>query len=218
MTIFENFFVHSANWYVWWLPVYSERNFCNDRPWQRGRHACLQEVPVLDWGCYGGHWGFHQINVYVIYMHKNFSWNFHQIFILTISFIVLNVSIDFVLIYRPHPVSRIVKAWLVLLHTMWVTHLCQNHYHKIFGKCWLCAGTIRRWDLVEKWEHLTGNAKIATVLQPVLNNWVLKSTNTTHTVGILQRRNTENSTQIFPEVKLCGLSPNFHIHVSSNNL
>ncbi len=68
---------------------------------------------ILDWGCYGGNWSFHQINVYVIYMHVNFSWNFHQIFILTISFIVLNVSIDIVLIYRPHPVSRIVKAWIV---------------------------------------------------------------------------------------------------------
>ncbi len=30
----------------------------------------------------------------------------------------------------------------------------------------------------------------------------------------LQRHNTENLKQIFPEKKLCGLSPNFHIHVS----
>ncbi len=30
----------------------------------------------------------------------------------------------------------------------------------------------------------------------------------------LQRHNTENSKQIFPEKELCGLSPNFHIHVS----
>ncbi len=37
----------------------------------------------------------------------NFSWNFHQkVFTLTISFIVLNASIEFVLIYRPHPVGR----------------------------------------------------------------------------------------------------------------
>ncbi len=45
-------------------------------------------------------------NKCVIYMNINFSWNFHQkVFTLTISFIVLNASIEFVLIYRPHPVS-----------------------------------------------------------------------------------------------------------------
>ncbi len=38
-------------------------------------------------------------------MQINYSWNFHQnIFTLTISFIVLNAAIEFVLIYRPHPV------------------------------------------------------------------------------------------------------------------
>ncbi len=38
-------------------------------------------------------------------MHINYSWNLHQnIFTLTISFIVLNAAIEFVLIYRPHPV------------------------------------------------------------------------------------------------------------------
>jgi hypothetical protein len=30
----------------------------------------------------------------------------------------------------------------------------------------------------------------------------------------LQRHNTENSKQIFPEKELAGVSPNFHIHVS----
>jgi hypothetical protein len=34
----------------------------------------------------------------------------------------------------------------------------------------------------------------------------------------LQRHNTENSKQIFPEKKLRRLSPNFHIHVSVSNL
>jgi hypothetical protein len=34
----------------------------------------------------------------------------------------------------------------------------------------------------------------------------------------LQRRNTENTKQIFPEKELCGLSPNFHIHVSVSDL
>jgi hypothetical protein len=36
---------------------------------------------------------------------------------------------------------------------------------------------------------------------------------TEHTA--LQRHNTENSKQIFPEKELRGLSPNFHIHVSA---
>jgi hypothetical protein len=34
----------------------------------------------------------------------------------------------------------------------------------------------------------------------------------------LQRRNTENSKQMFPEKELSGLSPNFHIHVSVSDL
>jgi hypothetical protein len=34
----------------------------------------------------------------------------------------------------------------------------------------------------------------------------------------LQRHNTENSKQIFPEKELCGLSPHFHIHVSVSDL
>jgi hypothetical protein len=34
----------------------------------------------------------------------------------------------------------------------------------------------------------------------------------------LQRTNTENSKQIFPEKELRGLSPNFHINVSVNDL
>jgi hypothetical protein len=34
----------------------------------------------------------------------------------------------------------------------------------------------------------------------------------------LQRDNTENSKQIFPEKELHGLSPNFHIHVSVSDL
>jgi hypothetical protein len=44
-------------------------------------------------------------NECVIYMNINLSGNFHhKFFTLTISFIVLNASIEFVLIYRPHPV------------------------------------------------------------------------------------------------------------------
>jgi hypothetical protein len=39
-----------------------------------------------------------------------------------------------------------------------------------------------------------------------------------YTGPALQRINTENSKQIFPEKKLRGHSPNFHIHVSVNDL
>ncbi len=43
--------------------------------------------------------------IFIIYMHINFPWKFHQyVFTLTITFIVLNVLTEFVLIYRPHPV------------------------------------------------------------------------------------------------------------------
>jgi hypothetical protein len=34
----------------------------------------------------------------------------------------------------------------------------------------------------------------------------------------MQRHNTKNSKQIFPEKELRGLSPNFHIHVSVSGL
>jgi hypothetical protein len=34
----------------------------------------------------------------------------------------------------------------------------------------------------------------------------------------LQMHCTENSNQIFPKMKLCGLVPNFHIHVSVGDL
>jgi hypothetical protein len=34
----------------------------------------------------------------------------------------------------------------------------------------------------------------------------------------LQRHNTENSKQIFPEKELCGPSPNCHLHVSVSDL
>jgi hypothetical protein len=37
-------------------------------------------------------------------------------------------------------------------------------------------------------------------------------------MNTLQRHYTENSKQIFPEMKLCGLVPNSDIHVSSSNL
>ena len=37
-------------------------------------------------------------------------------------------------------------------------------------------------------------------------------------MNTLQRHYTENSKQIFPEMKLSGLVPNSYIHVSSSNL
>ncbi len=41
-------------------------------------------------------------------MDINIPWKFHQnVFTLTITFIVLNVSPEFVLIYRPHPVRSL---------------------------------------------------------------------------------------------------------------
>ncbi len=53
-------------------------------------------------------------------MHINFPWKFHQnVFPLTITFIVLNVSTEFVLIYRPHPVLYIdIWFWKSKLFTM----------------------------------------------------------------------------------------------------
>jgi hypothetical protein len=43
----------------------------------------------------------------VFYMHINFPRKFHQnVFTLTSTFFVLNVSTEFVLIYRPHPVQK----------------------------------------------------------------------------------------------------------------
>ncbi len=40
-------------------------------------------------------------------MRIKFSWNFHQnVFKLTTYFIALNVAIEFVLIYCPHPVQK----------------------------------------------------------------------------------------------------------------
>jgi hypothetical protein len=37
-------------------------------------------------------------------------------------------------------------------------------------------------------------------------------------VYALQKTNTENSKQTFPDKELCGHSPNFHIHVSVSDL
>jgi hypothetical protein len=41
---------------------------------------------------------------------------------------------------------------------------------------------------------------------------------TLHKVAALQRQNAENFKQIFPEKEYRGFSPNFHIHVSVNEL
>ncbi len=49
-------------------------------------------------------------NKCVFHMHINFPWKFLQnVFTLTITFIVLNVSPEFVLIYRLHSVSPVYK-------------------------------------------------------------------------------------------------------------
>jgi hypothetical protein len=53
------------------------------------------------------------LNKCVFYMHINFPLKFHQnLFTLTITFIVLNVSTEFVLIYRPHPVLKFMMRYL----------------------------------------------------------------------------------------------------------
>ncbi len=49
-----------------------------------------------------------------------------------------------------------------------------------------------------------------------LENWT--ETFWRNLVATLQRQNTENSKQIFPEKEYRGLSPNFHIHVSVSHL
>jgi hypothetical protein len=43
---------------------------------------------------------------------------------------------------------------------------------------------------------------------------VLLKNETVHPTSTLQKHNTENSKQIFPEKELCGHSPNSRIHLS----
>jgi hypothetical protein len=48
---------------------------------------------------------------------------------------------------------------------------------------------------------------------------IMQSLHSNHRLcSALQRQNNENSKQIFPGKELCGLSPNFHIHVSVSDL
>ncbi len=54
-------------------------------------------------------------------MHINFPWNFHQnISTLTIYFIVMNSSAEFVLIYRPHPVYALTTAKVRVLNKLYI--------------------------------------------------------------------------------------------------
>ncbi len=88
-------------------------------------------------------------------MHINYSWNFHQnIFTLNISFIVLNTAIEFVLIYRPHPVCTLVqfvysifRYILFSYHGQWypqVTYLqyTRSIYLDTSGCCYLYSSKI----------------------------------------------------------------------------
>jgi hypothetical protein len=52
------------------------------------------------------------------------------------------------------------------------------------------------------------------LLQSTTGVVLKQTTDTGKKTSALQRHNAENSKQIFPENKLRGLSPNFHIHVS----
>ncbi len=73
-------------------------------------------------------------NKCVIYMNINFSWNFHQkVFTLTISFNGLNASIEFVLIYRPHPVCIPINE-TVISQTELLYSVSQFLYSYICGR------------------------------------------------------------------------------------
>ncbi len=63
------------------------------------------------------------------YMNINFSWKFHQkVLTLTIYFMVLNDSIEFVLIYRPHPVASPTDGSLSIA--------CDNVQQAMLLKCY----------------------------------------------------------------------------------
>ncbi len=75
------------------------------------------------------------LNKYVCYMHIYLPWNFHQnVLTLTISFIDLNASIWFVLIYRPHPVVPLhlcipIESYLFFQHSEGVKGNCSRFLH-----------------------------------------------------------------------------------------
>jgi hypothetical protein len=81
----------------------------NDQQGHGGRHPRLQEVPASELRLLWRPVGIF-LKKCVWNMHVNFFWNFHSnVFTLTIWFIVLNMSVEFVLIYRPHPVYALGK-------------------------------------------------------------------------------------------------------------
>ncbi len=84
---------HSRSWpQLQWLTLTGRSSFIPARSSSLGLRLLWRPLWFLSNKC-------------VYYMHINNSWNFHQnIFTLTITFIVLNTAIEFVLIYRPHPV------------------------------------------------------------------------------------------------------------------
>jgi hypothetical protein len=80
----------------------------NDQHGHGGRHPRLQEVPASELRLLWRPVGIF-LKKCVWNMHVNFFWNFHSnVFTLTIWFIAWNMSVEFVLIYRPHPVYGII--------------------------------------------------------------------------------------------------------------
>jgi hypothetical protein len=57
-------------------------------------------------------------------MHINIFWNFlSNVFTLTICFIVLNTAVEFVLIYRPHPVNEYIYAFTSFYGTNFISKI-----------------------------------------------------------------------------------------------
>ncbi len=86
-------------------------------------------------------------------MHIKFSWNFHQnVFTLTIYFIALNVGIEFVLIYRPHPVLTCIRIHCSLTNRHFVLDTLKHRFNMevrspkfIFALCALCTAVLIGW-------------------------------------------------------------------------
>jgi hypothetical protein len=80
-----------------------------------------------------------------------------------------------------------------------------------------------QWSDIYKWQNVGngGNLRIWSVIRwcGFIQSGIFKGRCYVYkSAPTLQRHNTENLEQIFPEKAMRGLSPNFHIHVSVSNL
>ncbi len=86
-------------------------------------------------------------------MNINFSWKFHQkVLTLTVYFIVLNDSIEFVLIYCPHPVHFQQTTYVTFPVQKWfLLKFCHNCYlvKKKHRKCNPVEGICKELALME---------------------------------------------------------------------